>query len=151
MKIKLTDNFKGIILTRSPETTKDDIYITFQEAPSGAVAVFSTAAGLTYYRKISLDGECVIAARLLVGNTNLSVTVPDDGAGERKWICEGIRIEELGNGVCAVFPNDMDLPQKVNELFLENEQLRNNVSRLTDKLSELKKRIDSLLEGYDIT
>lgn len=150
MEIKLLDNKKGFILTRQPEIVKDELLITFSGAPEKATAIFESSQD-SLYRALS-DGCCSVPESFLEGGEiKITVTVLDGTARPPKWTCEGIKATKLKSGSFVVCPNDMDLPQKVVEIQLEMQKIREKMEVLLKSYSELDTKLKKLLEGYDIT
>jgi hypothetical protein len=65
-------------------------------------------------------------------------------------MCEQLVYSTLPSGEYIVFPNDMNLPQSVTELKIENEELRNGYKELLKKFEELNEKFNHMMEGYDL-
>lgn len=136
MRYKLLKNGEGVILSRQPDVVMDELAILFEDAPCGATAIFENEAGESYYREL-LDGTCTIP--LLPGVTTVSVTT-FEGDGTR-FLCESIVARLLRGGEMLVAPDDMNLPNVVAELRIQNQILSESV----EKLSDLPKKVERLL------
>ena len=146
---KLLDNDTGIILTRTPETLKDKLIVRFEGAKKNEVAAFAFADGTELYRELK-DGECSIPLSKNEGEMKVAVTILDGTAKPRTWSCEQIKFKKLACGEILVSPNDMNLPQTVAELKLENEELRISFAALEKKFKALEERFNNMMEGYDL-
>ncbi len=149
MEYKLLDNGKGFILTRQPEIVQRHLFITFSGAPENATAIFEKADGDSLYRQLQ-DNTCGLPAHFLDGNIKVSVTVLDGSKNAPQWRCEEIKALKQTNGV-LVCPNDMNIPAQMVEIQLEQQTIKEELVKLTDNYSELNKKLEKLLEGYDIT
>ena len=146
IEYKLLDNQTGVILTRQPQQTKE-LSFTFLGAPSDATAIFTTESGDTLFRKLS-EG-CSLPVDNLKGVICVTVAVLGAQAQPPHWICEEFVVTPLSDGA-LVSPNDMNLPQKVVDLQLENQELRESYSALNKHIKKLEERFEKLLEGYDL-
>ena len=146
---KLLDNDTGVILTRNPKTVTEKISVRFEGAKKNAVAAFTFADGTELYRELK-DGECSIRLPNNEGEMKVAVTVLDGTAKPRTWVCEQIKYKKCACGEMLVSPNDMNLPQTVTELKLENEELRLSFAELEKKFKSLEERFNNMMEGYDL-
>lgn len=146
---KFLDNNTGIILTRNPQTFKDKFIVRFEGAKKNAVAAFAFADGTELYRELK-DGECSIRLPNNEGEMKVAVTVLDGTAKPRTWVCEQIKYKKCACGEMLVSPNDMNLPQTVTELKLENEELRIEFAKLEEKYVTLENYVKKIMEGYDL-
>lgn len=149
MEYKVLNNGTAVILTRQPELVYDELYITFTGAPPDATATFETSKGATY-RKVE-GTECSIPVKLLEGEVKVSLVVLDGSARPKRWLCEEIKAVVQKNGGTLISPNDMNLPQTVVELRLEVEELRKGYENLFALYQSLEKRLEDIMEGYNIT
>lgn len=138
---------KGFVLTRKPEMIDKELVITFSGAPSGATAIFDNADGYSLYRLLA-DETCVVPADFLVGEIKVTVTILDGKVDTKKIICEPICIERK-NGVILVYPNWLDLPMQIIEIYSELHGVKDNMSELFGKYDSLDKKVEKLLDGYD--
>lgn len=148
MRIRLLDNEKGIILSRTPFLASADLPILFDGAPKGATASFHVGE-TSFYRELK-DGACLLPFKALNGVLSVAVSYFERGRRKR-WECEGIRADVQEDGRVLVTPDDMDLPYRVKDLYLENQALRESLAELEKRFSKLSDRFDGILEGYDIT
>ena len=149
MEYKLLDNGKGLILTRQPEIVQRHLFITFSGAPKNATAIFEKVDGDSLYRQLQ-DDTCGLPAHFLDGNIKVSVTVLDGNSNAPKWRCEEIKASKQQGGVLAC-PNDMNIPMQMVEIQLEQQKIKGEIEKLAENYSELNKKLEKLLEGYDIT
>ncbi len=148
MEYKLLDNGTGLILTRQPEIVHNNLFITFTGAPENATAIFQKANGDSLYRQLQ-DNTCGLPAHFLDGDIKVSVTMLDGSSNAPKWRCEEIKAQKQKVGV-LVSPNDMNIPLQMVEIRLEQQKIIDDIKKLAENYSELNKKVDKLLEGYDI-
>lgn len=150
MEYKLLDNGVGVILTRQPEIVEDELFIDFTDAPADATAIFETKGGTPYYRLLS-DGLCSLPVKKIIGEVKVTVALLNGETPPRRWLCEEFKVSIQRNGGALVAPNDMNLPQTVVELRLENQEIRASYKRLEERYEELKDMLKKIMEGYDFT
>lgn len=150
MEYKLLDNGVGVIITRQPTVIKDRLSVSFIDAPSDATAIFENACGITYYCELT-EGNCEIDLSNLIGRIRVTVAILNDLKTCLRWACEDLILSNLENGDVLVCPNDMDLPQKVTTLMIENAEIRRANMLLNEKLRELDAKFARIMEGYDLT
>ena len=151
MEYKLFDE-KGVILTRQPTIVEaeDEMIVFFFDAPANATAIFETADGREYYRILS-EGLCSISIAKIFGEIKVTVAVMGGDAPSVRWLCEEINIKLLEDGKVLISPNDMNLPQKVVDLQLENQEIKEMYRKLEARYEELNGKLDKIMEGYDVT
>lgn len=150
MEYKLLDNGTGVILTRQPEIAEGELFIAFADAPAESTAIFEVKGGNSYYRMLS-DGLCRLPASKLIGEVKVTVALLNGETPPRKWICEEFKASIQKNGATLIAPNDMNLPQTVVELRLENQEIRQSYKKLEEQYAELKDTLEKIMEGYDLT
>lgn len=138
---------KGFVLTRKPEMVDKELIITFSGAPSGATAIFENADGNSLYRLLA-DRTCVVPADFLVGEIKVTVTILNGKVDAEKITCEPICAERK-NGVILVYPNWLDLPMQIIEIYGELQGVKGGMEELFGKFDSLDKKVDKLLDGYD--
>ena len=139
---------KGFVLTRKPEMVDKELIISFSGAPSGATAIFENADGNSLYRLLA-DKTCSVPADFLVnGEIKVTVTLLNGKADAEKFICEPICVERK-NGVILVYPNWLDLPMQIIEIYGELQGVKCGMEELFGKFDSLDKKVDKLLDGYD--
>ena len=148
MEYKLLDNKKGLLLTRQPEIIQQHLLITFSGAPENATAIFENGNGDSLYRLLQ-DNTCSLPARFLEGDIKVSITILDTSHKPPIWRCEEIKTQKQNTGV-LVSPNDMNLPQQMIEIQLEQQKITDTIGILTGQLLEFDKKLKKLLDGYDI-
>ena len=139
---------KGFVLTRKPEMVDKELIISFSGAPSGATAIFENADGNSLYRLLA-DKTCSVPADFLVnGEIKVTVTLLNGKADAEKFTCEPICVERK-NGVILVYPNWLDLPMQIIEIYGELQGVKGGMKELFGKFDSLDKKVDRLLDGYD--
>lgn len=139
---------KGFVLTRKPEMVDKELIISFSGAPSGATAIFENADGNSLYRLLA-DKTCSVPADFLVnGEIKVTVTLLNGKADAEKFTCEPICVERK-NGVILVYPNWLDLPMQIIEIYGELQGVKGGMEELFGKFDSLDKKVDRLLDGYD--
>lgn len=139
---------KGFVLTRKPEMVDKELIITFSGAPSGATAIFENADGNSLYRLLA-DKTCSVPADFLVnGEIKVTVTLLNGKTDAEKFTCEPICVERK-NGVILVYPNWLDLPMQIIELYGELQGVKSDMGELFGKYDSLDKKVEKLLDGYD--
>lgn len=152
MEYKILRDFKkGILLTRQPEIVSDELIITFSDAPDDAVAIFeSYATGDSIYRTLQ-DKTCSVPMGFLKGEISVHVTVMDGKTAAPVFVCEELKAEPVQGSGVLILPNDSNLTKIVAEIQLDMQEIKNELKTVTEKYSELDKKLVKLLEGYDIT
>ena len=138
---------KGFVLTRKPEMIEKELIISFSGAPSGATAIFENADGNSLYRLLA-DKICSVPADFLIGEIKVTVTLLNGKADAEKYTCEPICVERK-NGVILVYPNWLDLPMQIIELYGELQGVKSDMGELLGKYDSLDKKVEKLLDGYD--
>jgi hypothetical protein len=147
VKYKLLDTGKGVLAKRSCEIVTSTVSLSFENALPGANAFFA-CAGSVYYRPI-VNGSCTIESSKLSGNVKVGVVRTDARGSLYKWDCEGLVIIRK-EGKVFVIPDDTELHETVAQLLLENQELRDNDKKLSDRVEKLEKEFERYFEGYDI-
>lgn len=149
MEYRLLCDGDGIILTREPELVHGELYISFKGAPDRATAIFERDDGESAYRALS-DGVCAIESGWLGGSMKVTVAVLDGSMRAQRWRCERFRaLVQKGGGV-LIYPYDEDLRKRIVKIQEENADLRAAHNVLVEKCGELEKKLNKLLEGYDV-
>ena len=139
---------KGFVLTRKPEMVDKELIITFSGAPSGATAIFENADSNSLYRLLA-DKTCSVPADFLVnGEIKVTVTLLNGKTDAEKFTCEPICVERK-NGVILVYPNWLDLPMQIIEIYGEIQGVKDGMRELLGKYDRLDKKVEKLLDGYD--
>jgi len=150
MEYRLLDNGVGVILTRQPKIAEGELLVSFAGAPADSTAIFETESGDCYYRKLS-DGACSLPVSKIFGEVKVTVALLNGKTPTRRWLCEEIKAENQNSGCALIAPNDMNLPQTVVELRLENQEIRQTQEELKKLCKELKDTLEKIMEGYDFT
>lgn len=149
LEYKILGNGTAVILTRQPEIVHGELRVDFTCAPLGATAIFESN-GSSVYRL--LDGiSCSVPVSRLDGAVKVTLALLDGSASPKKWVCEELMTKKEKNGGVLVSPNDMNLPQRYIELKLENEEIRRENKCLAERVKKLENRLETILEGYDLT
>ena len=138
IRYKLLGDGSGIILTRRADVSSEELSVFFDGAPDGATAIFQNERGNTYYRELS-NGSCTAPVSNMLGATAVSVAVLNEGGS--RFFCEGIFARALKNGEILVAPDDMNLPDVVASLRVENQALHEAI----DALAELPDKVERVL------
>ena len=149
IKYKLLGNYTGLVLTRIPEVT-NELTVIFEGAPKDATAIFSVKGGGTFYRDLE-DGTCCIPTKNLVGEITVTVVHFDGGTHPPKWNCDELMGALQRDGSVLISPNDTILSEEVIHLRLENQELRETLNKLMERMNEFDEWRVRLMEGYDIT
>lgn len=152
MRYKLIDRERGVILSRSPEFCEDKLFCEIEGAPDGATAIFEHREGrMKYFRELK-SGACELPlGRFDSGTLTLTVAVLDGSADPKRWLCEELRLQRLGENTVLILPNDGDITAAITELRIENSELRRMFGDLCGKYAELSERLERIMEGYDLT
>ncbi len=138
---------KGFVLTRKPEMVDKELVIAFSGAPPGATAIFENADDNSLYRLLA-DRTCVVPADFLVGEIKVTVTILNGKADAEKITCEPICVERK-NGVILVYPNWLDLPMQIIQIYGELQGVKSDMGELLGKYDSLDRKVEKLLDGYD--
>lgn len=138
---------KGFVLTRKPEMIEKELIVSFLGSPPDATAIFRNGNGDSIYRLLS-DNSCVIPADFLDGETKVTLTVLNGKTPAQKYDCEPICAERK-NGVLLVYPNWLDLPKQIIEIYGEIQKIKNEMETSSRKHDDLNRKVDKLLDGYD--
>ncbi len=151
MEYKLLDNATGVILTRQPEMVSEgeELYVQFNNNDPDATAIFERKGGDSLYRLLS-DGLCSVPVAKLCGVVSVTVANLNGKTPLKRWLCEEIKVEKESGGY-LVSPNDMNLPQVVVSLRLENEELRSAQAKQEAEIQELREMLTEIMEGYNLT
>ncbi|MBQ8308942.1 MAG: hypothetical protein IJX96_03815 [Clostridia bacterium] len=138
---------KSFILTRKPESVEKELIFSFWGAPSGATAIFENAKGDSLYRLL-FDETCVIPVEFLIGEIKVTLAVFHGKADAEKYNCEPI-CTECVNGGLLVYPNWLDLPMQIIEIYGAIQAVKDDIDKLSGKYEELGGKVERLLDGYD--
>jgi hypothetical protein len=116
---------KGFIVTRAPEFIDDELIVTFNDAPTGATAIFENEEGDSLYRLLS-DNLCCIPTGFLVGEIKVTVAVLDGKESSPRYTCESFMTERKGN-LLFVYPNWLDIPMQIVEMYSFVQDVANNL------------------------
>ena len=138
---------KGFIITRKPEILNDGLIISFKNAPTSATIILRNQKGNSLYRSL-IDSSCEIPLDFLKGEISVLLTVLNGKSNTEKYICEPFFVEEK-NGVIMVYPNWLDLPMQIIDIYGELQSVKGGMEELFGKFDSLDKKVDKLLDGYD--
>jgi hypothetical protein len=151
IEYKLLDNQKGVILTRQPLIAEDELYFSFEGAlHDDATAIFEIKNGDCYYRSLS-NGRCSLSLSNICGEVKVTVALLNGETPPRRWLCEEFKADKQRNGGTLISPNDMNLPQTVVALQLENQEIRQSFTKMEKQYDELRTTLEKIMEGYDFT
>ena len=149
MKYRLLDSGVGIAITRRAQLLNEILVFEFAGADEGLL-ILENEEGIFFYRDV-LAGRCEIEISKLQGAVKVTFVVKGNGDTHRKWVCEPLFVDHIEQGGALVCPDDMNLPQVVADLRVENEAMRRDAADLRESIKALNERFDALLEGWDIT
>ena len=147
MTYRILSTGKGVITTRQPKVEKENATFLFNNAPPGAMAVF-TMSNATYYRQLTA-GRCNIPAKYLEGDIAVSITINDRNAQLKRYACEGIKATKLTEGVLLA-PNDSNLAEEFAKARVEIDELREKIKDVSNELKLLKEMFEEMKEGYNL-
>jgi hypothetical protein len=152
---KLLDNGTGVILTRNPEIVKGKLSVCFEGAEKDALAVLKFDNGREIYRELDEHGACELTFDRQQGIIQVTAITIDGVCSPKRWHCESLKYEMLPDKSekrqnYLVCPDDMNLPQIVTEIKLENEKIREENKKIHNRLDELETRLKNIMEGYDL-
>ena len=116
-------------------------------APSDATAIIETGE-ISLYRKLS-EGSCAVPIKKLSGEVRVTVVITNGKTPLQKWLCEELKVEKLKDGGILIYPNDLNLPQTIVDLRLENHNIREEYRTIKEELEAVKKRLEEITEPYD--
>lgn len=149
MEYKLLNGNDGVIMTREPEIVSGMLYITFTGAPEKATAIFERDDGESAYRALS-DGLCGIESDWLHGTIKVTVALLIGSMRADRWLCESFCAKQQENGRVLIYPDNINIQEKIVKLQEGYSDLKDEAGKLTQKVTELETKIIKLLEGYDI-
>lgn len=149
MEYKLLNGNDGVIMTREPEIVSGMLYITFTGAPEKATAIFERDDGESAYRALS-DGLCGIESGWLHGTIKVTVALLIGSMRADRWLCESFCAKQQENGRVLIYPDNINIQEKIVKLQEGYSDLKDEAGKLTQKVTELETKIIKLLEGYDI-
>ena len=144
MKIALLDNYKGVIVDRTPFIATDTLDIEIDA--DGKTLVVACKDGITHYCGIK-DGKCTISTDDF--DDIVRLYVKDFGKTITTWKCESIKCQKVTDGI-LIAPNDADLPNEFARLQLDYQEVCNNMKRLEEYIRAVDKKIDSMVEGWAV-
>lgn len=131
---------KGFIQTRRPMIVFDSIEIAFFNVPEQATVVFTNEKKANLYRELK-NGCCSVPAFFLIGEIKIAISYRNE-AGEQKYICESFYAEREKDFI-FVYPNGMDIPMQIVEIYSEIQHLNNELLKRDAKIEKMRKRIES--------
>lgn len=148
MRYLLLHDMTGVLYDRTPDETGRKLHFSFDLAPQGATAVFTTNRG-EIYRDLT-DGACELDATGLDGEIRLTVALFDGAADAKRWKCDGFVLYSLTNGKKLLVPADGDLAQTVSELRIRMETAERARARHDKEIAELRAMYQKIMDGYNI-
>lgn len=138
---------KGFIVSREPFTltAKDELGVSFENAPENGTAIFEDANGKSLYRRI-VNGECFVPASFLTSKLNVGITV--FSGSTTKYQCESLCCKVFDNHI-IVCANGIDAPVEIVNVYKELEAVKQNNKALQEELAKANKKLEKILEGYD--
>lgn len=146
IEYKLLNNDTAVILTRQPIVVYDEFIISALDLPP-KMSISARTENISLYREL-INGERIIPTNKLSGVLSVSFVVSDDTVPLKRWIGEELKIEKLKDGGALICPNDLNLPQVVADLRVENDELRKEYKDIKDCLKKTNERVDKIFEAY---
>lgn len=147
MKYRLLSTGYGVLTDRTPIGSASEAVFTFEGAPDGASAFFTSAKG-TFYRTLN-GGACSVYAGNLIGRCEVGVILPDTAQRPCRWICEGL-VGKIYPGGVWIAPDDGDIPARMSRIEAEADDIRRQARTLAERMDKLAEEFEKLYEGYDI-
>ena len=148
MEYHLLHDMTGVLINRTPGITCKTIHFSFDLAPEGAMAVFTTNRG-EIYRNI-IDGACELDAFSIEGEIGVTVAQFDGLADAKRWKCDGLVIHHLSNEEVLVIPSDGNLTEEVAKLRIRLDKAEQDRRRLGEEIQELRAMYQKIMDGYNI-
>jgi hypothetical protein len=138
---------KGFMASREPITisVKDELVVSFENAPNNATVIFEDVEGKTLYKRI-INKECRVPAMFLTGELKVAVVV--FSGDTPKYQCESIFGKRFGEQI-IVCPNGIDTPVEIVNIYAEMETLKQGNKALQEELAKANRKLEKILEGYD--
>lgn len=144
---KVLNNCTCVLISRQSLVVEErNICLRFIDAPQHST-VEVLAAGVSLYREL-IDGECTIPVDKLRGDIKVTLLVLDSTVPLKKWTCEELRGDVLRDGSMLLCPNDLNLPQVVADLRIENDRIAKEYVQLKEQIKKINERIDKIYEAY---
>ena len=138
---------KGFLSTRKPEIVDKELIISFFGAPTDVTVIFENANGNSLYRTLT-DNTCALPIDFLVGEIRVVITLLNGKSKKLKIVCESICAEQK-NGTTFVYPNGLDLPMQIIEIYSELQKMKCDMEEMHVKHNTLDAKVGKLLDGYD--
>lgn len=146
MKYALFDTMTGAVLDRTPTEVHGGLPLEFVGAVEGSRVMLTTEDGVVFYVKIE-NGACV--APFLTGK--IQVRVKHFGTRVDTWVCEPLKVIDLGEGRALVYPEDQDIFAELVRVRMELQGIRDEQKVQKGDILATNKRLDDMLEGWGIT
>jgi hypothetical protein len=143
---KLLNNGTAVILTRQPIVVYDEFIISALDSPP-KMSISARTENISLYREL-INGERIIPTNKLIGVLSVSFVVSDDAVPLKRWVGEELKIEKLKDGGVLICPNDLNLPQAVADLRVENDEIRKGYAEFKELIKKTNERIDKLYDAY---
>lgn len=140
----------GFLFPRIPVICEagNAIHVEFIGVPEGATAVFRCDEdGSAAYRDL-VSGACEFDPSLMSGTVSVSVNMFDGSM--REWKCDKILVQKAGTSN-VVSACEGGFAEQLTVLRMEMEKQNKKVSEIKGRVAMLADRIETMLEGYDIT
>lgn len=146
MFFRLCNNGRAILETREFFILDDKLSLSITEDDAMYTAVIKNG-DKTYYRTFS-NGTADLERSFIVPGVIEVKIIKNDGI-KPFWICDELYATRKGDTV-AVGGNVLEYDKLLNELRLENNNFRDRISDLENKLAELSKHYEEIYAGYEI-
>ena len=146
MKYALFDTMTGAVVDRTPTEVRGALPLEFVGAVDGSVVSLTAEDGVVFYVKVE-KGACV--APFLTGK--ITVRVKKFGDRVDTWVCEPLKVIDLGDGRALVYPEDQDIFAELVRVRMELQAVRDEQKVQKGDILATNKRLDNMLEGWGIT
>ena len=140
MIYSLTKDKKGYAPIRKPWKVSDYILLEFKGADTTGCHAIIVSNGNRHYKEI-VDGVAEFPTSLLINSAELSVRDLDHPL-DRRWECESIVVNRVGNSVW-VYPEGLDLAAEL-------VKAREDIDKLRTEIEAVSKTVNALVKGYDV-
>ena len=145
MFFRLCNNGRAILETREFIILDDKLSISITEDDAMYTAIIKSG-DKTYYRTFS-NGTADLEGKFIVPGVVEVKIIKNDGV-KPFWTCDELYAARKGDTV-VVGGNVLEYDKLLNELRLENNNFRDRIADLENKLAELSKHYEEIYAGYE--
>ena len=143
MKYFLNRNGIGTLIDRKHVVFFDYLELEFENCRKESMLSLQSN-GKTLIYPIT-NGICKLPASKLNGELNIFVL-----HDSQRWECDSLVAEKLPDGGTLCVPNEMNISKKISELVFYTESLEKRIKNAESDIALLNKKIERMMEGYDI-